>query len=523
MPAVNVGLKPIALISVFDKTGVVELASELHKIGIKILSTGGTFRALVSAGIDVIEVSTYIQQPEIMNGRVKTLHPKVFGGILSRREDEGDLAQLEQYSIPNIDLVVVDLYPFEDKLSDVYSSEKILIENIDIGGPSMLRSAAKNYEHVTVLPSPKYYNKFIKLMSDNNGLIELGFRKKMANEAFNETAYYDSMISNWMNINNNNNFSDKKTTGGKMIHKLRYGENPHQESAVYEIPSVLEGFSKLEKLQGKALSHNNYLDSYAAYDLITDFEPNKPICAIIKHNNPCGCALDQDVKSAYLKALSGDPVSAFGGIVAFNNTIDKNIASELIKNFYEVILAPHITPDALHILSQKKNLRVLKYKTPKSKKIQNITFLQKTFLAQDENKKVLGLNDIKIVTKKIPTDQEVINLLFANKVCKHVKSNAIVIAKNSQTLGIGAGQTSRIGSSKIACNYANQFFKEDLKNSGAASDAFFPFADGLKELVSVGVRSIIQPGGSVKDKEVIDAADKAGISMIFTGTRNFKH
>ena len=512
-----------ALISVSDKTNLKEVLKILNHFKVEIISTGGTYQFIQELGYKCKEISNYTGFPEMMDGRVKTLHPKIHGGLLGDLNLPSHKDAMSKHSIEEINLVIVNLYPFEDKLSDVYSSEKILIENIDIGGPSMLRSAAKNYEHVTVLPSPKYYNKFIKLMSDNNGLIELGFRKKMANEAFNETAYYDSMISNWMNINNNNNFSDKKTTGGKMIHKLRYGENPHQESAVYEIPSVLEGFSKLEKLQGKALSHNNYLDSYAAYDLITDFEPNKPICAIIKHNNPCGCALDQDVKSAYLKALSGDPVSAFGGIVAFNNTIDKNIASELIKNFYEVILAPHITPDALHILSQKKNLRVLKYKTPKSKKIQNITFLQKTFLAQDENKKVLGLNDIKIVTKKIPTDQEVINLLFANKVCKHVKSNAIVIAKNSQTLGIGAGQTSRIGSSKIACNYANQFFKEDLKNSGAASDAFFPFADGLKELVSVGVRSIIQPGGSVKDKEVIDAADKAGISMIFTGTRNFKH
>ena len=361
------------------------------------------------------------------------------------------------------------------------------------------------------------------MMEETNGSTNLDFRSKMSNQTFNETAYYDSMISNWMNQSNNEKFSDKKTIGGKLVSQLRYGENPHQESSVYEIPSAHTGFSQLKQLQGKELSHNNYLDSYSAYNLVTDFDKKDQICAIIKHNNPCGCAIDQNKKNAYLKALSGDPVSAFGGVVAFNYNINEEIAEELTKTFYEVILVPEITDGALTILAQKKNLRVLKYSFPEKNQTQHLTFLQKTFLAQDENTKIISEKDLKIVTKKKPTKQEIENLLFANQICKHVKSNAIVITKNNQTLGIGAGQTSRVGSSEIACDHAKKFFAHDLNNCGAASDAFFPFADGLEELIKLGVQSIIQPGGSIRDQEVIDAADKAGISMVFTGTRNFKH
>ena len=345
----------------------------------------------------------------------------------------------------------------------------------------------------------------------------------MANQTFNETAYYDSMISNWMSQINGEKFSDKKTIGGRLVSKLRYGENPHQESSVYEIPNAQPGFSELKQLQGKELSHNNYLDSYSAYNLVTDFDQKHQICAIIKHNNPCGCAIDPNKKNAYLKALSGDPISAFGGVVAFNYSITQEIAEELVKTFYEVILVPDIDDSALQVLSQKKNLRVLKYNYPEKNKIQHLTFLQKTFLAQDENFKQLTKDDLKIVTKKQPTDQEIENLLFANQVCKHVKSNAIVITKDNKTLGIGAGQTSRVGSSEIACDHARKFFNGQLESCGAASDAFFPFADGLEELVKLGVKSIIQPGGSIRDQEVIDAANKAGVAMVFTGIRNFKH
>ena len=512
-----------ALISVSDKTNLEKLLQTLQTFNTEIISTGGTYQFIKDKGFNCTEISHYTEFPEIMDGRVKTLHPKIHGGLLGDVEKSNHINAMKENKIPEINLVVVNLYPFEQKLLDPKSSKETLIENIDIGGPSMLRSAAKNFKHVTVLPSPDYYDEFIHIITANHGSVDLAFRSKMANQTFNETAYYDSMISNWMNEINDEKFSHKKTIGGKLISKLRYGENPHQESSVYEIPSARKGFSQLKQLQGKELSHNNYLDSYSAYNLVTDFDQKHQICAIIKHNNPCGCAIDQNKKNAYLKALNSDPVSAFGGVVAFNYHLDQEMADELVKTFYEVILAPSVDESALQILSQKKNLRVLQYNYPDKNNIQHLTFLQKTFLAQDENSKIITKQDLQIVTKKKPTEEEINNLLFANQICKHVKSNAIVITKNNQTLGIGAGQTSRIGSSEIACDHAKKFFNNNLENCGAASDAFFPFADGLEKLINLGVKSIIQPGGSIRDQEVVDAADKAGISMVFTNTRNFKH
>ena len=512
-----------ALISVSDKTNLEDLLQTLKQFNVEIISTGGTYQFIKDKGYECTEISSYTSFPEIMDGRVKTLHPKIHGGLLGDIDKKNHAAAMEKNNILQINLLVVNLYPFEEKMLDPKSSHEVLIENIDIGGPSMLRSSAKNFKHVTVLPSIKYYKEFIDIMNNNSGSTDLNFRTKMANQAFNETAYYDAMISNWMSEVNGEKFSEKKTIGGKLISKLRYGENPHQESSVYKIPNAQPGFSELEQLQGKELSHNNYLDSFSAYNLVADFDQKDQICAIIKHNNPCGCAIDPDKKNAYLKALSGDPVSAFGGVVAFNYEIGRDVAEELIKTFYEVILVPEIDKAALQILSQKKNLRVLKYNYPQKNNIQHLTFLQKTFLAQDENSKKITKNNLQIVTKKKPTEKEIENLLFANLICKHVKSNAIVIAKDNKTLGIGAGQTSRVGSSEIACDHARKFFSEQLDNCGAASDAFFPFADGLEKLIKLGAKSIIQPGGSVRDQEVIDAADKAGISMIFTGIRNFKH
>ena len=512
-----------ALISVSDKTNLKELLPILKKFDVEIISTGGTYKFIKDQGYSCIEISDYTCFPEIMDGRVKTLHPKIHGGLLGNIDKQNHKNSMQENDIFEINLVVVNLYPFEKKLLDKKSDKEILIENIDIGGPSMLRSSAKNYNHVTVLPSIKYYDQFISIVEQNNGSTDLNFRTKMANEAFNETAYYDSMISNWMNQINKNKFSEKKTTGGRLISKLRYGENPHQESAVYEIPNTQTGVSNLNQLQGKEISHNNYLDSYSAYNLVNDFDLNQQVCAIIKHNNPCGCAVNLDKRIAYLEALSGDPVSAFGGVVAFNYEITEEVAEELIKTFYEVILIPSLSESVLKIFGKKKNLRVLRYNYPEKNKIQHLTFLQRTFLAQDENSKQLTKNDLTIVTKIQPSDYEIENLLFANLVCKHVKSNAIVITKDNKTLGIGAGQTSRVGSSEIACDHAKKNFSSELENCGAASDAFFPFADGLEKLVQLGVKSIIQPGGSIRDQEVIDAADKAGISMIFTGTRNFKH
>ena len=512
-----------ALISVSDKTKLEAILICLKQFNVEIISTGGTYQFIKDKGYECIEISNYTGFPEIMDGRVKTLHPKIHGGLLGDLDKTNHLNAMKENAIQEINLVIVNLYPFESKLLDPASSKEILIENIDIGGPSMLRSAAKNFKHTTVLPNVKYYDEFITLLKQHNGATDLNFRQKMANETFNETAYYDSMISNWMNQIQENKFSDKKTIGGKIISRLRYGENPHQESAVYEIPGNFDGFSKLKQLQGKELSHNNYLDSYSAYNLVTDFDPKKPICAIIKHNNPCGCAVDPNGTNAYLKALSGDPISAFGGVVALNYTINAQLATELVKTFYEVILTPSVEQDALAILAQKKNLRVLEYDLPEKNKIQHLTFLQKTFLAQDENLQMINKQDLKIVTKKKPTEQEIENLLFANQICKHVKSNAIVITKNNTTLGVGAGQTSRVGSSEIACANAKKFFPGEVEGCGAASDAFFPFADGLETLVKLGVKSIIQPGGSIRDQEVIEAADAAGIAMVFTGIRNFKH
>src|SRR6056300_382022 len=359
----SMSLKKIsrALISVSDKTNLEQVLTALKEFNVEIISTGGTYKFIKDKGYECIEISHYTGFPEIMDGRVKTLHPKIHGGLLGGLDKTNHTSAMKENAIDEINLVIVNLYPFEAKLLDPASTKEILIENIDIGGPSMLRSAAKNFKHVTVLPNVKYYEEFITILKQNNGSTDLHFRQKMANETFNETAYYDSMIANWMNQINQNKFSEKKVMGGKLTAKLRYGENPHQKSAVYEIPNNEPGFSNLTQLQVKELSHNNYLDSYSAYSLVTDFKPQDQICAIIKHNNPCGCAIDPDGKLAYLKALSGDPISAFGGVVAFNYEITKEIAEELIKTFYEVILTPLITNEALTILAQKKNLRVLKY------------------------------------------------------------------------------------------------------------------------------------------------------------------
>ncbi len=512
-----------ALISVSDKTNLETVLKELKKYNVEIISTGGTFKFIKDKGFECTEISKYTSSPEILDGRVKTLHPKIHGGLLGDIDKKSHQDQMKEGQIDPINLVIVNLYPFENKLLEGNSSFDQMIENIDIGGPSMLRSSSKNFKHVTVLPSPKYYEEFLSELDQNQGSTSLEFRKKMSAITFSETAYYDSLISNWMSEQSGIKFLDKKTIPGKIIQKLRYGENPHQESRVFEIVNGKKGFSNLNQIQGKELSHNNYLDSFNAYSLVNDFDKKNKICAIIKHNNPCGCASNNDGLLAYQNALSGDPISAFGGVVAFNYNIDENIANEIIKTFYEVILTPGVNDGAKKILTSKKNLRVLEYELEKNEPSLSATFMQKTFLLQDENFSSLTKNDLKIVTKSKPSDVEINNLLFANQVCKHVKSNAIVITKENKTLGIGAGQTSRVGSSEIACKNASKFFPNEILGSSAASDAFFPFADGLENLIQAGVKSIIQPGGSIRDQEVIDAADKAGISMVFTGIRNFKH
>ena len=512
-----------ALISVSDKSDLETVLSHLKKYNIEIISTGGTYKFIKDRGFKCTEISNYTGFPEILDGRVKTLHPKIHGGLLSDTDKDTHKNQMKENLIDQIDLVIVNLYPFENKLLQGNVPFEEMIENIDIGGPSMLRSSAKNFKHVTVIPSTAHYQEFLDEFNKNQGSTTLEFRKKMSSITFSETAYYDSLIANWMLEQNNIKFSNKKTIAGKLTQKLRYGENPHQESSVYEVINNNNGFSNLKQIQGKELSHNNYLDSFNAYTLVNDFENNAKVCAIIKHNNPCGCALSNNEMHSYLSALSGDPVSAFGGVVAFNFEVNSELASELVKTFYEVILSPKIDSNAKKILASKKNLRVLEYKGSEKSNQLSATFMQKTFLLQDENLSSLSSSDLKIVTKKHPNEEEIKNLLFANQVCKHVKSNAIVISNNKKTIGIGAGQTSRVGSTEIACKNAKKFFKEEIIGSGAASDAFFPFADGLENLVQAGIKSIIQPGGSIRDQEVINAANQAGISMVFTGIRNFKH
>tara|TARA_B100000963_G_scaffold357416_1_gene379577 strand:- start:2756 stop:4309 length:1554 start_codon:yes stop_codon:yes gene_type:complete len=512
-----------ALISVSDKKDLDKILKKLKTLKVEIISTGGTYKFIKDKGYECTEISNYINSPEILNGRVKTLHPKIHGGLLADVKNENHKKQLVENNIDPINLVIVNLYPFENKLLEKNISFDEMIENIDIGGPSMLRSASKNFKHVTVIPSPKYYEEFLTEIEKKQGSTSLEFRKKMSAITFSETAYYDSLISNWMARQNNIKYFDKITIPGKLKQKLRYGENPHQESRVYEMINNSEGFSDLSQLQGKELSHNNYLDVFNAYSLVNDFEQKSKICAIIKHNNPCGCASNQNGLKSYLNALKGDPLSAFGGVVAFNYKLSEEIAREIIKTFYEVVLIPEIEDGAKKILATKKNLRVLIYNSKKSIENLSPTFMQKTFLLQDENLSSLSKNNLKIVTKIKPTEDEINNLLFANQVCKHVKSNAIVIANKKKTLGIGGGQTSRVGSTEIACKNASKFCSNEIIGSSAASDAFFPFADGLENLIKAGVKSIIQPGGSIRDQEVIDAADRSGISMVFSGVRNFKH
>ena len=512
-----------ALISVSDKKGLDLILKELKDLEVEIISTGGTYNYIKDKGYECTDISRYTQFPEILDGRVKTLHPKIHGGLLADTDRKNHRSQIKENNINPINLVIVNLYPFENKLLEKNVSFDEMIENIDIGGPSMLRSASKNFKHVTVIPSPKYYEEFCNEIKKNRGSTTLEFRKKMSALTFSETAYYDSLISNWMIGESSIKYLDKITIPGKLKQKLRYGENPHQQSRVFEIINNKSGFSNLSQLQGKELSHNNYLDTFNAYSLVNDFKKNSKICAIIKHNNPCGCASDLDSLTTYLNALKGDPLSAFGGVVALNYKLSSEIAKEIIKTFYEVILIPEIDDEAKKILATKKNLRVLIYNPIQNMKSLSPTFMQKTFLLQDENHSSLSKNDLRVVTKIKPTENEINNLLFANQVCKHVKSNAIVISNNKKTLGIGGGQTSRVGSSEIACKNAKKFFPNEIIGSAAASDAFFPFADGLENLINAGVKSIIQPGGSIRDQEVIDAADKSGIAMVFTGVRNFKH
>jgi len=495
-----------ALISVYDKTGIVEFSRDLIKSGYEIISTGGTAKTLTDAGLSVIEVSDVTQFEEILDGRVKTLHPSIFAGILAK---EAQLGEIEKLLISPIDLVVVNLYPFEEASKKDFIMTD-LVEYIDIGGVSLLRAAAKNFERVSVLSSPSQYGGFLK--SEKT----LEYRQSLAKEAFLHTSKYDSIIANSFapsaTLPENLNLSLVKKE------ELRYGENPHQKAALYKFDTEVD----YEILNGKALSYNNLVDVAAALDIVSEFYDVSAV-SIIKHNNPCGVALGADIHDAYLKAFDCDPISAFGGIIAFTQKVTLDIAKHASNVFLEVLVAPDFAPDALELLSQKKNLRIIKlntklddYKKLKSLEVKALPF---GVLVQDADVKDLDKDTFKVVSKKKPTQEQLEDMIFAWKVAKYAKSNAIVVAKDKKTIGIGIGQTSRVGSVEIALNQAC----DDTKDAVIASDGFFPAVDNIYAAAQGRIGAIIQPGGSIKDKDVIEECDKYEISMITTGIRHFKH
>ncbi len=504
-----------ALISVSDKTGIVEFARQLNNLGIIIYSTGGTEKLLKENNIPAKSVTELTNFPEILNGRVKTLHPMIHAGLLADLGNNAHIKQIEELNINSIDLVVVNLYPFEKTLEKVDVLHEELIENIDIGGPTMLRSAAKNYKWTAVVVNPNHYQSVINYINKNCTIPET-FRVKLAGEVFNYTAAYDALIAKYFNKINNIEFPETITMSYKKVQDCRYGENAHQPAAIYG------NFSKqFIKLHGKELSYNNVVDISAVTELILEFE--KPTVAIVKHSNPCGVASADNFVDAYKLAFATDTVSPFGGIVAVNGVIDKEFATEVNSLFLEVIIASNFTSEALEILTKKKDRRLIVANFENIKKSIDYTFksIPDGMLYQKADT-LLYKDELKVVTERAPSNEEMEALIFAWKVAKHVKSNAIVYAKKDRTLGIGAGQMSRVDSSRIAVE-KSVIEKLDLNNSVLASDAFFPFADALMEAVKAGAKAVIQPGGSIRDKEVIDVANENNIAMVFTGMRHFRH
>ncbi|MBZ4642510.1 MAG: cyclohydrolase [Deferribacteraceae bacterium] len=510
-----------ALISLSDKTGIVEFASKLNKLGVEIISTGGTAKLLKEYKINIVEISEFTGFPEILDGRVKTLNPKVHAGILNIRDNEAHQKTMKELGLVDIDMVVVNLYPFEKTISNKDVKLDEAIENIDIGGPTMIRSAAKNFKFVSVIVDNNDFGKIEKELEEKGG-ITYETRIDLARKAFTHTAVYDSIISNYFNQILNIKFPEEIAIAARKKQGMRYGENPHQEAAFYTQPNIKEpSVSTGKQLQGKELSFNNIIDINAAVEIVKEFK--EPVVTIIKHTNPCGTAIGENNLDAYLKALECDPVSAFGGIVGTNREIGKELAEKLAEIFLEVVIAPKFDNEALEILSAKKNLRLIE--------IENLD----NFIRDEELdiKKVTGgmlladrdlhvfedVRTLEVPTKRKPTEDEYKALNFAWKVAKHVKSNAIVYAKNDRTIGVGAGQMSRVDSSKIAADKA----RSPLKGCVMASDAFFPFRDSVDEAASRGITAIIQPGGSIRDKEVIQACDEHNIAMVFTGIRHFKH
>ncbi|SFJ90929.1 phosphoribosylaminoimidazolecarboxamide formyltransferase / IMP cyclohydrolase [Pseudovibrio ascidiaceicola] len=520
-----------ALLSVSDKTGLVEFAKALSERGVELISTGGTRKTIAEAGLPVKDISEVTGFPEIMDGRVKTLHPMVHGGLLSIRDDAEHVAAMDEHGITGIDLLCVNLYPFEDTVASGadYANG---VENIDIGGPAMTRAAAKNHAYVTTVVDPADYAAVVVALDTHNGQSPIALRKKLAQKAFARTAAYDAAVSNWMAEQIDEAAPDYRAIGGTLNEVMRYGENPHQAAGFYVTGEKRPGVATARQVQGKQLSYNNINDTDAAFELVSEFDPARTAAvAIIKHANPCGVAEASTLKEAYEKALACDPVSAFGGIVALNGTLDADAASEITKIFTEVIIAPDATEEAIELVAKKKNLRLLLtngLSDPRAKGL-FVKTVSGGLLVQDRDSGVVDDLDLKVVTKRAPSDQELADLKMAFRVGKHVKSNAIVYVKDGATVGIGAGQMSRVDSARIAARKAEDAAEaaglaEPLtKGCVVASDAFFPFADGLLSAAEAGATAVIQPGGSMRDDEVIKAADEAGLAMVVTGMRHFRH
>jgi phosphoribosylaminoimidazolecarboxamide formyltransferase/IMP cyclohydrolase len=517
-----------ALISVSDKSGLVDLATFLAARDIEVLSTGGSARTLRDAGVSVTEVAAHTGFPEVMDGRVKTLHPKIHGGILARRDLADHRAAMDEHSIAPIDLVVVNLYPFEQTLAAGAPFETC-VENIDIGGPAMLRASAKNHDFVTIVTDPKDYGEVMQAMEENDGAVPADLRRRLAALAFAHSAGYDAEIARWLAGEVGDVLPRRFTLSGTRETTLRYGENPHQSAAFYRGGAPRHGVADAEQVQGKALSYNNLNDTNAAYELVAEFDA--PAVAIIKHANPCGVATAESTAEAYLSALRCDPVSAFGGIIALNRPLDRVTAEEIAKLFVEVVIAPGCEQAARDVLARKENLRLLVCEGLPDPGAPGLVVTPTAggFLLQTRDAGRLAPEELETVTKREPTARELADMLFAFRVAKHVKSNAIVYAKDGATVGIGAGQMSRVDSARIAARKSADAAKAAgaaaplAQGSVVASDAFFPFADGLLTAAEAGATAVIQPGGSMRDEEVIAAADEAGLAMVFTGMRHFRH
>ncbi len=507
----------LALLSVSDKTGIVELAKRLvSEFDFDIISSGGTAKTLQDAGMAVTKVSDYTGSPEILGGRVKTLHPKIHGGILARKDLDTDLKDLESCDIRPLDLVAVNLYPFEQTIAQPNVTVTEAIEKIDIGGPAMIRAAAKNYANLTVLCDPNLYGTYLDELA--KGDVSLEFRQKMAGIAFNRTFAYDRAISTYFaQLNQGEDLPEAYSVSGNKIQTLRYGENPHQPAAWYKSSNT--GWSAAKQLQGKELSYNNLVDLEAARRIITEFPADEPAAAVLKHTNPCGVAVSSTLAEAYEQAFNADNVSAFGGIVALNQPIDAATANALTKTFLECVVAPGCSSDAQEILSKKSKLRILTLPDLAVGEKQTVRAIAGGFLVQASDDLIENPDNWQIVTEKQPTPEEIAEMLFAQKVVKHVKSNAIVVTKDRTTLGIGAGQMNRVGSVKIALEEAG----DELTGAILASDGFFPFDDSVRTAAAAGIKAIIQPGGSIRDKDSIAAANELGLIMVLSGTRHFLH